>query len=659
MSRLPGPNMFSSSSTGYKAMARSDSGRLQREEQVQEIIELKKALAKTRQDLQKTRSRRESQDNRSSSDEDTHHGYKRDEMVASMSGSMNAVSNKPCLNRELLAKLRSMTETIKMLSTENVALREENDQLMTVRDDGMTEDANDNDEVVKLKSLVQNYEKQVNDLSVKVRGLEEAVECKEKQPPVQQQEKDKYKSLARRLKDERNQYKELVEEKKREQDELKVEIEKMTDIIGELRDNCGKLQEELLQVRNDEPRRVREKGSQTSGPVRRSSVSEVSPRVKITPKRTRSTVTTPTSYSGPTSPRQSQISKSIELSKPKIRNTASVSASVPNSPAKGARIVKPVQRSPSSSSIPPKSSASPRPSPAPVRKSAGKMSRIPTPSKSRIPVKPQPRPSVPEYQDSDEILFINEENLTGSDDNMDVVTDMSRKMTTSRDSSHKMEVETTPPPAVEEVSPQVFPPPHIPEETMNSDPEFPAPPRPEDLEALEAEMTAPPPPPPVEEEPPITTPRTLRRADSMRQRMAAKRIQRTWKHFYQELEEKKTDGGEGQEGREEESLAGVQAAIISHGARVASLAAARARGGIYTARPWQGRDSETESENEDIIESLQGIIRSHSFRLKNLQQRGDEGLFQAGKVSSIRQKFVRKSPEGASDDSMADTDTIA
>ena len=388
---------------------------------------------------------------------------------------------------------------------------------------------NDNDEVVRLKTLIQTYEKQVSELSGKVRGLEEAVECQEK-PPAPQQEKDKYKSLARRLKDERNQYKELVEEKKREQDELKVEIEKMTDIIGELRDNCGKLQEELLQVRNDEPRRVREKGSQTTGPVRRSSLSEVSPRVKITPKRTRSTIT-----AGSTSPRQSQISKSIELSKPKIRNTATVSASVPNSPAKGARIVKPVQRSPSSSSIPPKSSASPRPSPAPVRKSPGKISRIPTPSKSRIPVKPQTRPSVPDYQDSDEILYINEENLTGSDDNMDVVTEMSRKMTTSRDSTHRMEVETTPPPTVEDRQ-QVFPPPLIPEETMNSDQEFPAPPRPEDLEALEAEMTAPPPPPPaIEEEPPITTPRTLRRADSMRQRMAAKRIQRTWKHFYQEV----------------------------------------------------------------------------------------------------------------------------
>ena len=52
-------------------MSRSAGGdpKLPREEQVQEIMELKKALAKTRQDLQKTRSRRQSQDNRSSSDE--------------------------------------------------------------------------------------------------------------------------------------------------------------------------------------------------------------------------------------------------------------------------------------------------------------------------------------------------------------------------------------------------------------------------------------------------------------------------------------------------------------------------------------------------------------------------------------------------------------
>ena len=384
-------------------------------------------------------------------------------------------------------------------------------------------------EVMKLRSLIQTYEKQVTDLSGKVKTLEEAVEKKEPPPPVQQQEKDKYKSLARRLKEERNQYRDLVEEKKQEQGELKVEIEKMTEIIGDLRENCGKLQEELLQVRNDSPRRVREKAIQTTGPVRRSSLSEASPRARITPKRTRSTITPPSnSSSGCSSPRQSQISRSIELSKPKIRNTAA-SSSLPASPAKGPRIVKPVQRSPSNSSIPPKNLASAKPSPA--RVSPGKISRIPTPSKSRIPVKPQPRASVPDYDDSDEILYINEESLTGSDDNMDVVTEMPRKTT------EKMEVEPTPAPAVENIQ-QVFPPPLIPEETLNSDPEFPAPPRPEDLEALslEAEMTTVPPPlPPMSEEPPITTPRTLRRADSMRQRMAAKRIQRTWKHFYQEV----------------------------------------------------------------------------------------------------------------------------
>ena len=388
---------------------------------------------------------------------------------------------------------------------------------------------------MKLRSLIQTYERQVTDLSGKVRTLEEAVEMKESPAPVQQEkekEKDKYKSLARRLKEERNQYRDLVQEKKEEQGELKVEIEKMTEIIGDLRDNCGKLQEELLQVRNDSPRRVREKAIQTTGPVRRSSLSEASPRARMTPKRTRSTITTPSnSSSGSSSPRQTQISRSIELSKPKIRNTTS-SSSVPSSPAKGPRIVKPVQRSPSNSSIPPKNLASPKPSPA--RVSPGKISRIPTPSKSRIPVKPQPRgapASVPDYDDSDEILYINEESLTGSDDNMDVVTEMPRKMT------EKMEVEPTLPPAVENIQ-QVFPPPLLPEETLNSEPEFPAPPRPEDLEALslEAEMTTvPPPPPPIEEEPPITTPRTLRRADSMRQRMAAKRIQRTWKHFYQEV----------------------------------------------------------------------------------------------------------------------------
>merc|ERR1711997_508318 len=63
--------------------------------------------------------------------------------------------------------------------------------------------------------------------------------------------KDKYKTLARRLKEERNQYRETCEEKQKEQEELKVEMEKMSELIGELRENCQKLQTELLDSRNN------------------------------------------------------------------------------------------------------------------------------------------------------------------------------------------------------------------------------------------------------------------------------------------------------------------------------------------------------------------------------------------------------------------------
>jgi len=722
-SRLPAPSMYgvTAGSPVYRTskMSKSDN-RMPREEQVQEIIELKRALAKTRQDLQKTRSRRQSQDTRSSSDEET---YRRDDLGGSFNGSMSgslsgmsAVSNKPCLNRELVAKLRSMTETIKMLSTENVALREENDELLSGRDDKMALRAeNDPSEVSQLRAVIHSYEKQVNQLGDKVKSLENEMENKEK-VVAQAPEKDKYKSLARRLKEERNQYKEMVEEKKKEQDELKEEIEKMTELIGDLRENCGKLQEELLQVRLDSPRRMSEKSVQTQPLSRRASIgggeTQGAQRSKITPKRTRSSVSSNSSQSSSqtssqSSPRQNQISRSIELSRPKIRNNNnnSSSSSVPNSPARGPRIVKPVQRSQTSNNIP-KCSPSPTPKPNPnnnqqkhrngtasgtstpsgVSQSPSKipsLSRIPTPSKSRIPVKPSATltagvnkaKAASEYQENDEVLYISEEMVTTSDDNMDVVESRSPapKIQDRRCSqeSASMEVES-----VQDEIEDDFPPPPIPEEAPTMEPDFPAPPAPADLEklSLEAELNT--------EDPMITTPRTLRRADSMRQRMAARRIQRTWKHFYQELEEKKSDGSNvhqqpisslhqpekhqenetninsrvmNQEENVEDAIAGVQAAVLSHGARVATLAAARARGGIYTARPWVAKDnSETESENEDLIENLQGLIRSHSFRLKTLRE--EEDVFRVGKVSSIRAKFSRRSPDGASDDYLNEAD---
>ena len=60
------------------------------------------------------------------------------------------------------------------------------------------------------------------------------------------------------------------------------------------------------------------------------------------------------------------------------------------------------------------------------------------------------------------------------------------------------------------------------EERKEEEDEFPAPPSLGDLEELAREQQEVP-----------ATPRTLRRADSLRQKMAARRIQRTWKHFYQ------------------------------------------------------------------------------------------------------------------------------
>ena len=115
----------------------------------------------------------------------------------------------------------------------------------------------------------------------------------------------------------------------------------------------------------------------------------------------------------------------------------------------------------------------------------------------------------------------------------------------SRSSSNTMDIEEEEE-IVEEGHDDDFPPPPIQEETPElPPPEFPAPPAPADLEkmSLEAEMSSPRRPEEAERrpvtdleaDPMITTPRTLRRADSMRQRMAARRIQRTWKHFYQEV----------------------------------------------------------------------------------------------------------------------------
>jgi len=210
----------------------------------------------------------------------------------------------------------------------------------------------------------------------------------------------------------------------------------------------------------------------------------------------------------------------------------------------------------------------------------------------------------------------------------------------SRETSPTMETGEVPVAAEEEEG----------DERKEEEDDFPAPPSLGDLEELAREQEVP------------ATPRTLRRADSLRQKMAARRIQRTWKHFYQELEEKKahTDNRVEadlveEEQEREDAISDIQAVIMGHQGRAATLAAARARGGIFTARPWVagGALSEGDESEEENVEKLQGIIRSHSFRLRTLHE---EDVFSVGKVSSIRAKFSRRSPDGASDDYLVDSD---
>jgi len=666
-SKLPGPK-----------------GGPEREEQVREIMELRRALARTRQDLQRSRGR-----GASSSDEEP---CRREELSGSLSGSLNGLSNKPCLNRELVAKLRSMTETIKMLSTENVALREENDGLVMMR---ATNSDVDNNEVsdTKLTAVIQSYEKQMEEMSLKISSLEAALlESREKAAaaPTGQGERDKYKGLARRLKEERNQFKEMLEAKNNEQAELQVEMDKMTEMIGELRENCNVLQQDLLSARQDDTRRqdasVQTSSTSMSGipPVRRASLTELSPRARLSPKRTISNISQSSLSSNSSSPRSaSQLQKSIELSRPKQRSASMSSCS--SSPAKGARIAKPVARqhvvpnsprtggSRSSSINGGSSPRSPLTSPAPTRTTSAlstntatnnnnmnniSSSKTGSPIRSRLPLPtgggaPARSSSIQPAAERRDVLHIDEEeekeDQMSQSDSSSLLAEaqaVSRIVTVqlervlSRETSPTMETGEVPVAAEEEEG----------DERKEEEDDFPAPPSLGDLEELAREQEVP------------ATPRTLRRADSLRQKMAARRIQRTWKHFYQELEEKKAhtdtrvDADLVEEEQErEDAISDIQAVIMGHQGRAASLAAARARGGIFTARPWVagGALSEGDESEEENVEKLQGIIRSHSFRLRTLHE---EDVFSVGKVSSIRAKFSRRSPDGASDDYLVDSD---
>ncbi len=108
-----------------------------------------------------------------------------------------------------MQKLRSMTETIKMLSDENQRLRNKE---IEVTEQSQKEDKHgDYENLTKpeLISLVVSYDEKLKALSSELSSINKAKQPQQQPPKTQ----DKYKALARRLKEERNQYKETCEQK--------------------------------------------------------------------------------------------------------------------------------------------------------------------------------------------------------------------------------------------------------------------------------------------------------------------------------------------------------------------------------------------------------------------------------------------------------------
>ena len=173
---------------------------------------------------------------------------------------------KPSLSKELMQKLRSMTETIKMLSDENAQLRTQNEEILREKKEVMVRGGGngngrrpmggsnglyDDLDKTQLVELVLSYDEKLKALSSEVSELQKKLKAADEASreieaasaaSKSSAEKDKYKQLARRLKEERNSYRDSLDAKQKEQADLKVEMEKMSGLISELRVNCQTLQ---------------------------------------------------------------------------------------------------------------------------------------------------------------------------------------------------------------------------------------------------------------------------------------------------------------------------------------------------------------------------------------------------------------------------------
>ena len=101
-----------------------------------------------------------------------------------------------------------------------------------------------NNEQDKLEALVTNYKQQAREMTTKIKELEGKL-TEAKQEVFGTEEKFRYKTLARRLKEERNSFKDLVEWRNAEKDDLDKEIKKTTEVISDLKQQSDDLQKNL------------------------------------------------------------------------------------------------------------------------------------------------------------------------------------------------------------------------------------------------------------------------------------------------------------------------------------------------------------------------------------------------------------------------------
>ena len=286
----------------------------------------------------------------------------------------------------------------------------------------------------QLVSLVVSYDEKLKALSSELSTLRRSRAASESGAGAKGQERDKYKALARRLKEERNQYKETCEDKLKEQERLKVEMEKMSELIGELRENCQQLQRELLQQQqqqsgggggpvaiakgssrtvgvqvgsaeaNNRSMTNLRKGTAANGASLPPAASEAAKRAKSVYANGKANgsansnpTTTTTSSRRPPAPTSASNRASSVVSQKNARNAASAPGGVGGvgggggggSAGGGARIVKGVTR-PSHPAVAAASNGGKTSPGHGSKRSPSKTSRLPQPSPSRIP---QPSPS--------------------------------------------------------------------------------------------------------------------------------------------------------------------------------------------------------------------------------------------------------------------------